>query len=251
MNMSTLARVAPSQSQVRLLTVVAVTFLLAAAVTAQVKAELVPAHNGVARQEALVQSAQGLENDNGVLRSQIASLDQQVQSLNADLARRSTAAAQVQAAYQTEKQLAGLTSAHGPGEVVTLADGHDPHTPNDTARNWQVRYVDIQDVVNTLWAAGAEAISVNQQRVVPQTGFYVAGSDVLMNGVHISSPYSIAAIGDSTQFDAALSQDGGPLAELKDRQGLYQLVFTWSSQRDVRVPAFTGGVVVRYAVSGR
>jgi uncharacterized protein YlxW (UPF0749 family) len=240
----------PVQSRVRLLTVVLVTFLLAAAVTAQVKAELVPAHNGVARDQALVQSALGLERDNATLRADIASLNQQVQGLNTQLGQRSTEAAQVQAGFQAEKELAGVTAAHGPGEVVTLADGKDPHLQGETAGGWLVRYIDIQDVVNVLWAAGAEAVAVNQQRVVPSTSFFVAGNDVLMNGVHITSPYTLAAIGDRSALDSALAQNSA-LAELKDRTGLYQVVFSWTSERDIQLPAYNGAFVIRYAVSGR
>ena len=241
--------VAPTQDRARLLTVVAVTFLLAAAVTAQVKAELVPAHNSVAREQALVRSAQGLERDNSSLRASIGSLNQQVQALTGELAKRSSDAARVQGDYETEKQLAGLTSASGPGEVITLADGKDPHVQGDSGQNWQVRYVDIQDVVNVLWGAGAEAVMVNQQRVVPSSSFFVAGKDVLLNGVHITSPYSISAIGDRTSLDAALSQDQ-TLAEIKDRGGLYQLVFSWRTERELHLPAYNGAFVIRYAVSG-
>jgi uncharacterized protein YlxW (UPF0749 family) len=240
---------ASEESRLRLVTVVAVTFLLATAVTAQVKAELTVPSNRVARDEILVKNAQGLEEDNAARREQIKALSAQIAAANSRLALTSTEAQRTQKEFKAERDLADLTAATGPGLVVDLANGHDPKAGNNARSSWQVAYLDIQDVVNVLWAAGAEAVAVNRQRIAPNSSFYVAGTDVLLNGVHLASPYRIEAIGDGAHFNDALAREGN-LSELKSRSQLYQLRFSWRSERNISLPAFDGAFVVRYAIAG-
>ena len=227
----------------------AVTFLMAAAVTAQVKASVIPTSNQVAREQALVRSAQALERDNSGLRTQLAALNLQVGDLNRRLAGKSTQAAAAQEALKGEKNRSGLTSVSGPGIAVQLADGNDPKVQGDTRRDWAVKYIDIQDVVNLLWSAGAEAVSVNHQRVVPNSSFYVAGSDLLLNGVHLTAPYAVDGIGDGSRFNSTFSSTDS-LPDLKSRSELYQLKLTWQTQRALQLPAYDGALVARYAVAG-
>ena len=227
----------------------AVTFLMAAAVTAQVKASVIPTSNQVAREQALVRSAQALERDNEALRTQLAALNLQVSGLNSQLAGRSSQAAAAQEALKGEKNRSGLTSVNGPGIAVQLADGNDPKVQGDTRRDWAVKYIDIQDVVNLLWSGGAEAVSVTHQRVVPNSSFYVAGSDLLLNGVHLTAPYEVDGIGDGSRFNSTFSSTDS-LPDLKSRSELYQLKLTWQTQRTLRLPAYDGALVARYAVAG-
>jgi uncharacterized protein YlxW (UPF0749 family) len=236
-------------NRARGITILIVTFVLAAAVTAQLKSSLIPSSNTVARDQQLVDSAQQLDRDNQGLRDQIKALEDQIKGLNDRLAGTSGQAQQIQRLTQEEKDRAGLSSVHGPGINVDLANGNDPHIPGDNKRDWQVKYLDIQDVVNLLWSAGAESVSVNNQRVIASSSFYVAGSDVLLNGAHLTAPYKIQAIGDSDGFNRALS-DNGALAELKNRSELYQLKLTWQTQRDIGLPAYDGAVTTRYANAG-
>jgi uncharacterized protein YlxW (UPF0749 family) len=223
---------------------------MATAVTAQLKASAIPSSNKVARNQALVSSAQALEQDNQGLRAQLAALNRAVRDLNSKLGDRSGQAKAVETALREQKNRSGLTAASGPGIAVQLANGNDPHANADTKRDWEVKYVDIQDVVNLLWSAGAEAVSVNHQRVVPTSSFYVAGSDLLLNGVHLTAPYEVDGIGDGSRFNSALS-DGGNLPDLKSRSELYQLKLTWQTQRSLRLPAYDGALVVRYAVAAQ
>ncbi len=236
-------------NRARIITVLIVTFVLAAAVTAQLKSSLIPSSNTVARDQQLVDSAQQLDRDNQGFRDQIKALEDQIKALNDRLAGTSGQAQQIRQRTQDEKDRAGLTPVSGPGINVDLANGNDPHIASDNKRDWQVKYLDIQDVVNLLWSAGAESVSVNNQRVIASSSFYVAGTDVLLNGAHLTAPYKIEAIGDSNAFSQALS-DNNKLAELKNRSELYQLKLTWQTQRNVSLPAYDGAVITRYANAG-
>ena len=240
----------PRPERARVATIVVVTFVMAAAVTAQLKASIIPTSNPVAREQALVRSAQALDGDNQALRGQLGALNKQVRDLNAQLGSRSSQARAAADALKAQKDRSGLTPVSGPGIVVQLGNGNDPHVQGDTKRDWEVKYVDIQDVVSLMWAAGAEAVSVNHQRVVPSSSFYVAGADLLLNGVHLTAPYEVDAIGDGSRFNGTLG-NGDTLPDLKNRRDLYQLKLSWQTQRNLQLPAYDGPVVVRYAGAGQ
>jgi uncharacterized protein YlxW (UPF0749 family) len=235
--------------RVRGLTIVFVTLLLAMTVTAQLKASLVPASNRVARDQQLVNSARALEADNVNLRAQLKSIQDQIKRDNDRLAQTSEAAMSAQLAARDQKERAGMTRVSGPGISVELGNGNDPHAPGNNRRDWLVKYLDIQDVVNQLWSANAEAISVNGQRVVTTSSFYVAGSDLLLNGVHLTAPYRIEAIGDGGHLNDALSNSNN-LAELKSRSDLYQLKLKWQPERNLTLPSYDGAFTLRSAVAG-
>jgi uncharacterized protein YlxW (UPF0749 family) len=87
----------------------------------------------------------------------------------------------------------GAVQVHGPGVVVTLDDNPDGDDPEGNGR---ITDVDVQSVVNELWAAGAEAVSVNDRRVSALTAIREAGEAILVDYVPISPPYVVRAIGD-------------------------------------------------------
>ncbi len=101
--------------------------------------------------------------------------------------------------------LASATSrVEGPGVVVTVEDG----TPSAN-RNGLVRDSDVRSIMNLLWAGGAEAISIDGNRVGPGTTVRTAGSVILVNLIPVSSPYVIEAIGDPVILLEALQTGAG------------------------------------------
>ena len=91
------------------------------------------------------------------------------------------------------------TPVRGPGITVTLADRSGPGKGSGAVRDQ-----DLAMVVNALWAAGADAISVNGQRIGPDTFVRTAGSVILVNVTPVSSPYEVSAIGDSNALSVSL-----------------------------------------------
>jgi uncharacterized protein YlxW (UPF0749 family) len=91
---------------------------------------------------------------------------------------------------------AGVEALRGPGVLVELTDSSEaPRTRGDVT-DLRIQDVDLQLVVNALWAAGAEAIAVNGHRVAGGTAIRQAGDAILVNFRAVSSPYRVAAIGD-------------------------------------------------------
>ncbi len=97
-------------------------------------------------------------------------------------------------------KLLGLTEVTGKGVVVTLADNTETKSKDLDVdidiRNSLIHAEDIVNIINELNNAGAEAISVNGQRVVSTTSIPCAGTVVTINGVKLSSPFKISAIGN-------------------------------------------------------
>jgi uncharacterized protein YlxW (UPF0749 family) len=223
------------------------TFLVAGVAATQFRSQPLPASNRFARDEALRKSVNDLEAQNRVLKSRVQSLQAAVKSAEDESARRSSAAQAVTAQLDDEKTSAGLLALHGPGLTISLADGRDPNDPADRSQGWTVHYQDLQDIVNMLWAGGAEAVAVNQQRVVPTTSFYYAGVNILVNNAsRLTGPYQITVLGDPAALGSRLGR-ADQLAELKSRSHIYGLGLSWQRGTRLSVPAYDATFLLKYA----
>lgn len=143
--------------------------------------------------------------------------------------------------------LAGMTPVDGPGVVVTLNDSKKPYPkglpPGMTPPNL-VHDTDINQTVNELRAAGAEAIAVNGQRLVATSAIRCAGPTVFINNVPQAPPYTVQAIGDPQDLEAALNLRGGMASQLK----IFDPAM-FSSRIDalLTLPAYAGANGLRYA----
>ncbi len=96
----------------------------------------------------------------------------------------------------------------GPGIVVEVDDAED--SPGGAASDeTDVLDLDLQQVVNGLWAAGAEAISINGQRVTAMTAIRKAGAVIHVNFRPISAPYEVSAVGDSRTLASRFAEGPG------------------------------------------
>jgi uncharacterized protein YlxW (UPF0749 family) len=111
---------------------------------------------------------------------------------------------------------ADMDPVHGPGLVVTLndaqrdANGRFPRdaSPDDLVVHQQ----DIEAVLNAMWSAGAEAIEMQDQRIIATSVPRCVGNTLLLNGRTYSPPYTITAIGNPAAMQAALA--AAPLVTL-------------------------------------
>jgi uncharacterized protein YlxW (UPF0749 family) len=115
----------------------------------------------------------------------------------------------------------GVVPVAGRGLRIELTDAptDDPDTQDPTLR---VQDVDLQVVVNGLWAAGAEAIAVNGHRLTAMTAIRSAGDAVLVDLVPLSSPYKVDAIGDPVAMQPALARSsaGQHMSTLRTTYGI-------------------------------
>lgn len=116
--------------------------------------------------------------------------------------------------------LLGLTDVSGSGIVITLKDNNTVNrsslSPLDNIELYLVHAGDLVEVVNALRNAGAEAISINGQRITNFTSIYCAGNVVVVNGEKISSPVEIKAIGSPELLYGSITIPGGYLELMKE-----------------------------------
>jgi uncharacterized protein YlxW (UPF0749 family) len=150
--------------------------------------------------------------------------------------------------------LSGATAVHGPGvklvvndakEASTGGDGTNPRETSGFSDTGRVRDRDMQRVVNGLWESGAEAVSINGQRLTALSAIRAAGDAILVDNKPLVPPYTVLAVGDgerlSTEFQS--SADGLYLHALEQNFGIRATI---SAEGDVRLPA-APSVIVRTA----
>lgn len=142
---------------------------------------------------------------------------------------------------------AGLTAVKGPAVSVTLTDAPANVKPIGVAEELLiVHQQDIQAVVNAMWQGGAEAMSIQGQRVTSRTGIKCVGNSVLLHGVPYAPPYVIVAIGNQRGIEQALTSSTYLQAyrQYTDRYGL-----GYSEKRitEVTLDAYTGAIELGYA----
>ncbi len=103
-------------------------------------------------------------------------------------------------------------------------------------------------MANGLWVAGAEALAVNGQRVVPTSAVLCVGNTLLINGTVHSPPFRFTALGANLQRSAFL---GDPLVErFAGDADRFELGFKVEEKDRLKVPAYTGTSKVRFARAG-
>jgi uncharacterized protein YlxW (UPF0749 family) len=139
----------------------------------------------------------------------------------------------------------GLIAVVGPGVSVTVDDAPQPSagSGDDLSR---VLDVDLQDLVNGLWRAGAEAIDINGHRLTSLSAIRGAGDAILVDYRPLARPYVVTAIGDSGLGRRFASGPAG--VELRGLKSDYGMRYDVSVKEHVEIPAATA--VTLRAVNG-
>lgn len=140
--------------------------------------------------------------------------------------------------------LSGALPVGGPGIVVELDDGGaledgvvDPES--------RVQDVDLKMVVNALWAAGAEAMAVNGQRLTSLTTVRTAGETIWVNFVPLTPPYRVEAVGEPSALQTRFARSSAA-ATLVSLESTYGITATVSTAEELALPAGSGRAL-RYA----
>ena len=181
------------------------------------------------------------------LRAEQAKLAQEVDALTKALGESNPNSAQEQA--QALRGPAGLDPVTGPGLTITLTDA--PEAIADTVDdedidNLVVHQQDIQAVANALWAGGAEAMTIQGQRVVSTTGIRCVGNTVVLHDVPYAPPYRISAIGPAGDMLDAVN-DSPFIGFYLEAVAAYQLGWDVDIEPELEFPGYAGSTGLSYA----
>lgn len=185
------------------------------------------------REQELLMERRQLESD-------MAQLHEEVGALSAKIEEVDKGNLDPTDAYYSEllrmRLYAGLTGVAGPGVVVTLDN------PAEDLRT-AVTDEDLLRIINDLRGAGAEAIAVNEQRIIATSEIRRVGKIVNVNITKVTAPYVVTAIGDAAALKVSLEVKQG----LVDSLRASGIMVTVEDKDYVEIPAFTGTLQIEYA----
>jgi uncharacterized protein YlxW (UPF0749 family) len=222
------------QGWLRALPMLAVLAVLGALVVASVTAERGNAARLRAQRPALVNRIEQQTARVEALQRGVAELRAQVgMATRAELALTATGR-RLTADVATLEQAAESVPAAGDGVRVVVDDAPTDSTTEDV-RN-RIYDTDLQQLVNGLWLAGAEAIAVNRQRIGPLTAIRSAGDAILVGYRPLSRPYVVEAVGDPRTLEASFV-DGPAGLWLRGLRENYAIRFEVTAGSDLALPA--------------
>jgi len=138
----------------------------------------------------------------------------------------------------------GTVALTGPGVTVVMTDAKSINNPNSPIDSYIIHDSDLRSVINELYASGAEAISINGERLVATSAVRCVGPTVIVNNTRLSIPFEITAIGDAKTLEAGLIVKGG----IVDTLTPWGIDIKITQHSKVEVPAYTGSSTFKHAV---
>ena len=176
----------------------------------------------------------------------LANSEKELAKIREDGAKKDTSASAKEAQIKLNNNLLGLTDLEGKGIELTIKDDPNVTTENigiiDDISNHIVHEQDLRAIVNELKNAGAEAISINEQRITTNTSINCIGNVIKIDDEKISSPFVIKAIGFPEIMESALARGGGYLDYMDD----YGIVISLKKLEKVKIPKYTGVISSKY-----
>lgn len=183
------------------------------------------------RVEDLSQRLSQTEKERDALKNEVAEL------------RKATLSEAASKEIELVKMGAGLVAVQGPGIIVTIDDSKRPTKPGENPNLYLIHDDDILKVINELWAAGSEAISINEQRLIASSEIRCAGPTLSVNNTRYSPPYEIRAIGEPQTLENALKMRGGVMETLQ----FWGIQVSIKKVEAVKIPSYKGSFRFEYA----
>ena len=220
--------------------------LLGFAVSIQFKSVQLSNSSPSARYEELQKMYQSAQEKNASLQDQITQMQSTINNYRDSIEQTGTAYKGMEADLLRAENLAGLTDVYGPGLTITLSDAKntDPNTPPEY---FIIHDSDVRSLVNELLAAGAEAITINGERVVSTTAIRCVGPVIIVNNSRSGTPFVIQAIGDSTTLENAINMTGGVLGELRR----WNIGVDIQKSNRIDMKAYSGNVTFKYVTTAK
>lgn len=166
------------------------------------------------------------------IESKLGETEQKISEYNKELKNKKSAPELIKKELKQAEEFLGYTEITGRGMVLNLSD-----------RKNEIDSMDILLLINQLKGAGAEAISVNDERIISNSEVVtVNGNLIYINGRKQTSPYTIKAIGDEKELENALTTKGGIVNEMK----LSNKEVIYNSSSKLIIPKYKGEIINKY-----
>jgi uncharacterized protein YlxW (UPF0749 family) len=231
----------PHRSGRRILLVVAsigLGFLLAVAASQNYRS----APEAQKQRNQLIARIQDADNRLDDLRSRQSDLAGEVRSLQSSSLGNSGEGGALQQQLSSLELQAGAVAVSGPGLKAVVDDA------KNADKEGRLLDVDLQQLVNGLWTAGAEAISVNGHRLTSLTAIRGAGSAITVDYSSLTPPYTVLAIGDTATMPARFARSSGG-QWLQYLVSNFAVRMTITTEDSLLVPA-DATIALRYAKVG-
>lgn len=168
---------------------------------------------------------------------ELANKEKELESARQESTKENGRLSQLQQELDEKNKFLGLTEVTGSGIILTLKDNETLYSKEAGVdlNEALVHDGDLREIINEMKNAGAEAISVNGQRIVSTTAINCGGAIITINGVKVNSPFEIKAIGNIYSL-RGIRRPGGYLSIMED-QGI---VATFDESNNVTIEKYTG-----------
>lgn len=183
-----------------------------------------------------------LKNEKELLTSEIDSLEKKLKEIESTESKGNVVIKNLNEDLLKYKAFAGLTDVYGPG-IEIFIDNPSKEANSTFETNLVYDYDVIVNLVNELNAAGAEAISINDQRILSHTEIRAAGENININQVPQTTPFLIKVIGNSDTLEGALTGRFGIVSIIREKN--YQIDI--KKMEKVTVPRYKGILDYRYS----
>ena len=148
---------------------------------------------------------------------------------------------------KNNQRLLGLTEVSGQGFIIQLDENREINS-NEVLNisEYLVHEEDLLYIINELFNSGADAISINDQRIVSTTSVLCDGNIIRINGKMVGVPITIKAIGYSKRMEYALTRPGGYLQKMADDG----VKVTVQSSEEITIPKYEGVYNYEYLTRG-
>ena len=187
------------------------------------------------RESELADSLVSLQRDYDELKAKYDESQEIVEEYQTNSSTNDTLIASMKNEISTLRLLAGTTDVQGEGIILTLMDGNTSDS--------LVHDSDILTAVNELRVAGAEAISVNEQRIITTSAIRCVGSVIQVNYQKVAAPFVIKAIGNAQYLESALTIKNGVVDVLNG----YGIKVTLTRETDIKIPKYEGALSFNFA----
>lgn len=177
--------------------------------------------------------------------SDFENVEKQLTIIREGATQNNSVAIETQEKIKQNNTILGLTDVQGSGIIIKLQDNYNITQSSlngiEGIENYLVHDSDLKTIINELWNAGAEAISINGQRIVSTTAITCDGNVIKINGEKIGSPFEIKVIGPSDLY-GAIARPGG-YYEFMGATGVITNIY---KSQDITIPKYTGVISTQY-----